>query len=60
MDYRRMLDTERQQLRAALRDNVELGRAILIDSRDTSFIGTTDDVHDEEVIRAIQSVPTHY
>jgi hypothetical protein len=60
MDYRRMLDTERQQLRAALRANADGGQAILLDRRDTSFVGLADDVPDEEVISAIQSVPTHY
>jgi hypothetical protein len=60
MDYRRMLDVERQQLRAALRANADNGRAILMDRRDTGFAGLADDVPDEEVISAIQSVPTHY
>jgi hypothetical protein len=60
MDFRRLLDTERQQLRVALRANADVGQVILMDRRDTSFIGLADDVPDEEVISAIQSVPTHY
>jgi len=60
MDFRPLNDTERRQLIAALRGNAENDRAILMDRRDTSFAGTTDDVTDEEVITAIRSVPCHY
>jgi hypothetical protein len=60
MDFRPLLDTERRQLLAALRGNAENDRAILLDRRDTSFAGTTDDVTEEEVITAIRSVPCHY
>ena len=31
-----------------------------MDRRDTSFLGTADDVTDDEVIFAIKSVPCHY
>jgi hypothetical protein len=31
-----------------------------MDRRDTSFVGSTDEVTDEEVITAIKSVPCHY
>ena len=34
--------------------------AILMDRRDTSFIGASEEVSDDEVISAIQSVPCHY
>ena len=44
----------------ALRGNAESDRAILMDRRDTSFLGTADEVTDEEVISAIKSVPCHY
>jgi hypothetical protein len=60
MDFRPLAETERRQLIAALRGNGEQDRAILMDRRDTSFIGTADDVSDEEVISCIQSVPCHY
>jgi hypothetical protein len=60
MDHRSLLDTERRQLLNALRANAEDGRAILMDRRDTGFAGTADDVTDEEVIAAIQSIPCHY
>jgi hypothetical protein len=60
MDFRPLLETERQQLQAALRGNAENGRALLMDQRDTSFVGTAEDVTDEEVITAIRSVPCHY
>jgi len=60
MDFRPLNDTERRQLVSALRGNAESDRAILMDRRDTSFAGTSDDVTDEEVIFAIKSVPCHY
>lgn len=60
MDFRPLNDTERRQLIGALRGNAEGNRVILLDRRDTSFAGTTDDVTDEEVITAIKSVPCHY
>jgi len=59
MDFRPLNDTERRQLISALRGNAESDRAILMDRRDTSFAGTSDDVTDEEVIFAIKSVPYH-
>jgi hypothetical protein len=60
MDFRPLLDAERKQLQAALRANAEGDRAILMDRRDTRFVGTAEDVTDEEVIVAIRSVPCHY
>jgi hypothetical protein len=50
MDFRPLNDTERRQLINALRGNAESDRAILMDRRDTSFLGTADEVTDEEVI----------
>lgn len=60
MDFRPLNDTERKQLLQALRGNVEQDRAILMDRRDTSFVGSTDEVPEDEVISAIKSVPCHY
>jgi hypothetical protein len=60
MDFRPLTETERRQLHTALRGNAEHDRVILMDRRDTSFVGTTDEVTDEEVISAIKSVPCHY
>jgi len=60
MDFRPLNDTERRQLIGALRGNAESNRAILMDRRDTSFVGGSDEVTDEEVINAIKSVPCHY
>lgn len=60
MDFRPLNDTDRRQLINSLRSNAENNRAILMDRRDTSFVGTIDDVPDEEVINAIKSVPCHY
>jgi len=60
MDFRPLNDTERRQLISSLRGNAESNRAILLDRRDTSFLGSTEEVPDEEVINAIKSVPCHY
>jgi hypothetical protein len=60
MDFRPLNDPERRDLLTALRGNAESNRAISMDRRDTSFVGASDDVTDEEVISAIKSVPCHY
>ncbi|MER3414636.1 MAG: hypothetical protein C4297_00270 [Gemmataceae bacterium] len=60
MDFRPLNDTERRQLLTALRANAEEGRAIVMDPRTTRFVGTADDVREEEVISAIKSIPCHY
>ncbi len=60
MDFRTINTQERQKLVDALRGNAEDNLAILMDRRDTSFIGSSEEVSDEEVISAIQSVPCHY
>jgi hypothetical protein len=60
MDFRPLNDTERRTLIGALRGNADNDRAILMDRRTTSFLGSTDEVTDEEVISAIKSVPCHY
>ncbi len=60
MDFRPLAEMERRQLIAALRGNADRDLAIVMDRRDTSFVGTADDVPDEEVISSIRSVPCHY
>lgn len=60
VQFKPLNDVERKQLISSLRGNAEENRAILMDRRDTSFVGTADDVADEEVINAIKSVPCHY
>ena len=60
MDFRPLKTEERQKLINALRGNAEDNLAILMDRADTSFVGTTSEVSDDEVISAIQSVPCHY
>ncbi len=60
MDFRPLKTDERQKLINALRGNAEDNLAILMNRADTSFVGTTDEVSDDEVISAIQSVPCHY
>jgi hypothetical protein len=60
MDFRPLNTIERQKLVDALRGNAEDNLAILMDRRDTSFISSSEEISDEEVISAIQSVPCHY
>jgi len=47
MDFRPLTETERRQLHTALRGNAEQDRVILMDRRDTSFVGMTEEVTDE-------------
>jgi hypothetical protein len=60
MDFRPVNTEERQKLIDALRGNAQDNLAILMDRRDTSFVGASEEIGDEEVISAIQSVPCHY
>lgn len=60
IEFKPLNDVERRKLISSLRGNAEKDQALLMDRRDTSFIGTTDEVPDEEVINAIKSVPCHY
>jgi hypothetical protein len=60
MDFRPLQIEERKKLVEALRGNAEDNLAILMDRRDTSFVGSSEEISDEEVISAIQSVPCHY
>ena len=60
MDFRPLNEAERKQLLLALRTNAEQGKAIVMDRRDTTFQGTADQVPQDEVINAIQSIPCHY
>src|SRR5262245_65991533 len=60
MDFRPLNDTERRNLITALRGNADRGLSLLMDRRDTSFLGAAEEVPDEEVINAIKSVPCHY
>ena len=60
MDFRPLNDTERRQLIGALRGNADNNNVMLMDRRDTSFVGSSEEVPDEEMINAIKSVPCHY
>jgi hypothetical protein len=60
MDFRPLSPTEHASLAEALRRNAGDGAALLMDRRDTSFLGTSEEVPDAEVISAIKSVPCHY
>jgi hypothetical protein len=56
-----MSPSEQMKLRRALDRNANNGAALLLDSRDTSFVGEVDGQDDDmEVVNAIKSVPTHY
>ena len=60
MDFRPLNDTERRQLLTALRGNAESDRVLLMNRLDTSFVGSAEEVPEEDVINAIKSVPCHY
>jgi hypothetical protein len=51
---------ERKNLVEALRGNAEDNLAILMKPNDTSFLGSAEEVTDQEVVSAIRSVPVHY
>lgn len=59
MDFRPLDTEERTNLLLALRGNADNNLALLMD-RNTRFVGTAEEVSDEEVINAIKSVPCHY
>ncbi len=60
IDFKPLSSVERSKLIASLRGNAEKNKAIVMDLRDTSFVGTEAEVTDDEVINAIRSVPCHY
>jgi hypothetical protein len=60
MDFRPLAEAERRQLLTALRGNADRGLALLLDRRDTSFLGTAEELPDEQVMAAVKSVPCHY
>lgn len=52
---------ERKKLRTALVENAENNCSIIMNEKDTSFVGTADEeVVDAQVISAIRSIPCHY
>jgi len=60
MDFRPLAEAERRQLLTALRGNADRGLALLLDRRDTSFLGTSEELPDDQVLTAVKSVPSHY
>ncbi len=60
MDFRPLAEAERRHLLTALRGNADRGLALLLDRKDTSFLGTAEEVPDEQVITAVKSIPSHY
>ena len=55
-----MNDAERLNLIRSLRSNSEHGTAIMMNPRDTSFIGSATDELPAETVDLISSMPTHY
>ena len=60
MNFKPVSVEEQKKLLKALRGNAEENLAILMDKKDTSFVGSTFEIDDDEVIQAICSVPCHY
>lgn len=60
MDFRPLAETERRHLLTALRGNADRGLTLLLDRRDTSFVGVAQDLPDEQVMTAVKSIPCHY
>lgn len=60
MQFQALTEAEQSDLLTALRGNATQNQSILLDRRDTHFVGATDEVTDDEVIGAIKSVPCHY
>jgi hypothetical protein len=60
MDFRPLAEAERRQLLTALRGHSDRGATLLLDPKDTSFVGTAEEVPDEQVVVAVKSVPCHY
>jgi hypothetical protein len=60
MQFKALDNATRTFLRDALKANADSNTAVLMDPRDTSFVGTCDEIGDEEVIHAIKSTPCHY
>jgi hypothetical protein len=60
MDFRPLAELERRSVITALRGNADRGVALLMDPKDTRFVGTAEEVPDDQVIAAVKSVPCHY
>jgi hypothetical protein len=60
MDFRPLAEAERRHLLTALRGNADRGIALLLDRKDTSFVGATEELPDEQVMTAVKSIPSHY
>lgn len=58
MEFKPISTEEQAKLFQALRDNAATGKTLHMRPNDTTF--DPDNLHDEEVIAAIRSVPCHY
>jgi hypothetical protein len=60
MDFRPLAVAEQHQLARALKGNSDRGLALLLDRKDTSFVGTAEELPEDQVVSAVRSVPCHY
>lgn len=58
MDFVPLSTVELDTLGTALKRNVN-NKAIMMDPKDTTFMGT-DELTEDEVVNAIRSIPLHY
>lgn len=59
--FTKVTHEEAEKLGAALRDNVEKNKPLMMDALTTGWKpGADEDLSDESVIDAIRSVPCHY
>ena len=62
IEFRKLDNTEMNRLREALQGNAEGKNALLMNPRDTTFMGTdgADAMDTENLITTIKSIPCHY
>lgn len=60
MDNRVPVREQRVHLLDALLRNAGENRVLLMDRKTTQFVGTADELPENETIEAIRSVPTHF
>lgn len=60
MKHQSLAPEEVTQLKDALRRNAEDELAIVLDPADTTFVGTSFEVTDKDIICMIKSVACHY
>lgn len=59
--FKPMSELMRNRLRHALKQNGQLHKCILMDPKDTTFVGMSSEVpEDGAVVAAVASIPSHY